>query len=372
MTSQTPYGMTHYLVFHQVVPEALFDYLMDDFVRACSVNQQGAILYEYAWLKCYKNLEQSLARRTLMRAVVRPESFPVHADETFGDHRLLVVGTPPPETTPQARYIGLWFKSSDPTTLLRYFASELPVDSQMSGDVIGEWMRDKSHRNFGPYCAANLSSPENFVNAIAQLVGVKRESATTTPMPEGVAEARDDVRKKLAKRMQKSESSNDEAIKLPEANRGTTRPQEAPRRRKMSGTDTPAWVDQPDEIAQTISGQLREVQRGKKSVLIINAEAADGLRTQVSTYLQFQILDSKKLLTEIQGDYSYWGVAIPSGEWHRFQSLGFEVPSSANGNFSTVFSQFDDDAALTEWLSEVINVMQRVLQPTGSLGIRRI
>lgn len=361
--------MTHYLVFHQVVPEALFDYLMDDFVRACSVNQQGAILYEYAWLKCYKNLEQSLVRRTLMRAVVRPESFPVHADETFGDHRLLVVGTPPPETTPQARYIGLWFKSSDPTTLLRYFASEMPVDPQISGDVLGEWMRDKSHRNFGPYCTANLSSPENFVTAIAQLVGVKRESSTTTPMPEGVAEARDDVRKKLAKRMRKSESSNDE-IELPKTNRPTTRPQEAPRRRKKSGTETHAWVDEPDEIAQMICSQLRNVQRANKSVVIINAETANGLRSPVSTYLQFKILDSKKLLTEIQGDYSYWGVAIPSGEWHRFQSLGFEVPSSANGNFSTVFSQFDDDAALTEWLSEVINVMQRVLQPTGSLGIR--
>jgi hypothetical protein len=364
--------MTHYLVFHQIVPEALFDYLMDDFVRACSVSQQGAILYEYAWLKCYKNLEQSLVKRTLMRGIVRPESFAVHADETFDDHRLLVVGTPPPETTPQARYIGLWFKSSDPTTLLRYFVSELPVDPQTSGDVLGEWMRDKSHRNFGPYCAANSSSPEGFVASIARLVGAKRETTTTTSTSRGVSEARNDVRKKLAKRVRNSDSGDDDTPDLPKTGRHATRPQETPRRREKSDKDTPAWVDQPDEIAQTIGSQLREVQRGKKSVLIINAEAADGLRTQVSTYLQFKILSSKELLTEIQGDYSYWGVAIPSGEWHRFQSLGFDVPGSANGNFSTVFSQFDDDEALTEWLSEVINVMQLVLKPTGSLGIRRI
>jgi len=371
MTSQTPYGMTHYLVFHQIVPEALFDYLMDDFVRACDVSQQGAILYEYAWLKCYKNLEQSLVKRTLMRSLVRPESFPVHADETFGDHRLLVVGTPPPETTPQARYIGLWFKSSDPTTLLRYFASELSVDPLAFGDVLGEWTKDKSHRNFGPYCAANSSSPETFVKAIARLVGAKPET-TTTPIAEGVAVARDDVRKKLAKRIQKSESGDDDTLELPKTNRQAARPQEAPRRRKKSGADMLAWVDRPDDIAQLIGGQLREVQNGKKTVLIIHAEIANGLRTQVSTYLQFKILDSKKLLTEIQGDYSYWGVAVPSGEWHRFQSLGFDVPSSTNGNFSNTFSRFDDDEALIEWLSEVINVMQGVLQPVGVVGIRRM
>ena len=362
--------MAHYLVFHQILPEALFDYLMDDFVRACSINQQGSILYEYAWQKCYKNLEPSLLKRAVMRTSVRPESFPVLADEKFGAYRLLVVGTPPPESTPQARYIGLWFKSSDTTKLLRYFASELPVDPSLSGDVLGEWNREKSHRNFGAYCNPSAATPQAFIDSICQVVGQSRELPDRSRGSDTISAARADVRKKLAKRTQNDNSVDDSSHDLPKAHPSTTRQQRAASEKPGRAGGVTSWTDEPNRIAESICDQLRGLARANKSVLIVSSELAEGLRVEVSTYLQFKIMSSKKLLTEIQGDYSYWGVSVPSGDWHRFQSLGFTAPSSANGNFSTVFDQFGDEEALREWLSDVVNLMQKVLQPTGELGIR--
>ena len=303
MTSTSSYGQIHYATFHRILPTALFGGELSSFIRACDAQLQGPIIFKL-WGDTQFN--------------VSDKSFPVLFDDLFNEHRLIVIGLPPPEAGPQARLIGLWFDSRDPDGTLRYFVSEKPVEDDYFGDGLGEWNRDGTRKNFGPYCLAAQMTSEAFISAIQKHCGFQVSDQT-------------------------SQKENSESI---------------------------TWHSDSSKIAIDAVERLRDLQQAGKSVLILSAKTADGLKSTVSTYLQFKIVNKKKLLVEVQGDYSYWGVSVPSGDWHNFATLGFSTPSSINGNFSITYTDFRDDEPLKVWLSQAIRQMQQVVKPCGDIGIK--
>ena len=50
--------------------------------------------------------------------------------------------------------------------------------------------------------------------------------------------------------------------------------------------------------------------------------------------------------------------------------LGFDSPSSSNGNFSIVYQDFRDDRKLLDWLTHTVGAMQEVLAPEGEISYK--
>lgn len=334
------YGEVHYRVLHKLLPHLLFSGEMLNFVGSCDAGQQSEFIYDNLWLPLATELGDSLKASSPANGKIGSNSFPLLLDQVVNGNRLVVIGAPPPESTPQARYVGLWFTQSDPDILVRYFASEVSVNEDLLGDFLGEWTSGGTHHNFGEYCTVGDASPEGFAAAI---FGTLKVSASDSSTPQGSARSRAGIRKRVKAVSDKELEVSDNEIN---------------------------WASAPEKLGETIFIHLRSLQQSGRKALILSAESATGLRVPVSTYFQFQILNRKTLLAEIQCDYSYWGVTVPSGEWHKFNAVGFVSPTSVNGNFSMNFKDFRDDASLRAWLVRAIEPMQSVIQPEGAIGVR--
>lgn len=353
MIENSDYGQAHYMMFHRLLPTKLRNESLELFIELCEAGGQGDYLAD-SWSDLVARIQKEGGAQRLRGAPsVTADSFPLLLDSTVEEHRLVVIGTPPPHMTPQARYIACWFDASEPQETLRYFAAELSMDEKTFGDVLGEWTKDGGHRNFGPFCAPGRSTPELFAGAIVRLCtnGTARLSA------EG------DVARAAAK----SDSLSREIVRAKIARRIRSRNEAQP---LAKGPGPLSWESEPTRIATDIVGRLRATQIAGQSVMIASAEQATGLRENVSTYLQFKILSKKKLLTEVQGDYSYWGVSIQSRDWTKFTVLGFSSPISSNGNFSIVYQDFRNDQTLLGWLTHTVSAMQEVLAPKGDIAYK--
>lgn len=366
------------MLLHRLLPTMLREEGLEEFIKFCEADQQGDFLAE-AWLNLLNVVRQDGEAERLRGAPpVTSDSFPLLLDERVEDHRLVVIGAPPPRLTPQARYIACWFDTSDPRETLRYFAAELPIDEDASGDVLGEWTNDGGHRNFGAFCAPSGSTPKLFASVILRLctngkATLAGSDAGQSPSPKSKTRSRtpSDM---MGAGMQAAE---DALAQIPKLSRDEVRTRVARRARSLGGgRPSPrgagplAWQSDASRVAADIVGRLRAAQSAGQSVVIASAARATGLREAVSTYLQFKILNKKKLLTEVQGDYSYWGVSIQSRDWTKFTVLGFDVPSSSNGNFSIVYQDFRDERKLVDWLTHTVTAMQEVLAPEGEISYK--
>lgn len=344
------------MLLHRLLPSTLFNHNVEEFIELCETGRQGEYLLS-CWSELMDDVRKSgQAERLRDAPKVTAKSFPLLLDATAEQNRLVVVGAPPPMMTPQARFIGCWFEADDAQATLRYFAAEMSINESVFGDVLGEWTSDGSHRNFNSFCAPGTSSVELFAGAIFRLGSNGRltlaDAEMDSPSRSRVRRKtddkklrRDDVRARIAKRAHAVEVE--------------------PAPAKVEGPLS--WESDPSRVASNIVGRLRLAQSAGQNVLIASAERATGLRTNVSTYLQFKVLSKKKLLTEVQGDYSYWGVSIQSREWTKFTTLGFASPTSSNGNFSMVYQDFRDDQKLLNWLTHTVASMQVVLAPEGEI-----
>ncbi len=344
------------MVMHRVLPTSLFNDGLEQFISICERGQQGEVVFDF-WSKLMDVASRKDEKKRAQQGPqVSARSFPLLVDAAVGDNRIIVIGAPPPQMTPQARFIAFWFDNSSPQETLRYFAAEISMDEGIYGDVLGEWTSEGAHRNFGSFCAAGGSSAEIFASAVARLCtdgaakidiasAVSRDEVKTSRISSDGDRRRADIRKRIARRAQ---------------TRGDEKPEA-----KSKGPVT--WESESVRIASNIVERLRSAQSEGQSVLIASAEHATGLRENVSTYLQFKILNKKKLLVEVQGDYSYWGVSVQSRDWTKFTVLGFASPSSSNGNFSIVYQDFRDDRKIQEWLAHAVSSMQEVLEPKGEI-----
>lgn len=376
MLDQTDYGQVHYWVFHRLLPRTLWDDGLEEFVEMCEADEQGDFLLG-PWSELLETVREAGEFERLRGAPrVSAKSFPVLLDAEVHENRLIVIGAPQPHMTPQARFIACWFDMGQPQETLRYFAAELPMDPDMFGDVLGEWTSDGSHRNFGTFCAPGGSSAELFANAIVRLcTNGKAALAGPDAGPSRASKARRTTPSDtLASGMQAAE---DALAQIPKLSRDDVRARVARRARALDddrpssrGAGRLTWQSDSSRIAADIVGRLKAAQSAGQSVVIASAARATGLREAVSTYLQFKILNKKKLLTEVQGDYSYWGVSIQSRDWTKFTVLGFSSPSSSNGNFSIVYQDFRDERKLLDWLTHTVSAMQEVLAPEGEISYK--
>jgi len=353
------YGQAHYMLLHRLLPNTLLTDGLEEFVEICEAGEQGEYLLGI-WSHLLKAVRKDGEAEQLHNAPkVKAKSFPLLMDAAVAEHRLVVIGAPLPRVTPQARFIACWFDSSDPQETLRYFAAELSMDEEFYGDVLGEWTSDGSHRNHGTFCVPGGSTSELFASAIVRLC---TNGTSKLVSSEDVTRGRS----KPGRRLQDENlSRKDVRARIARRARAIDEPQ------LSAKNDGPlSWGSEATNIASGIVGRLRSAQSAGQSVLIASAERATGLRTTVSTYLQFKILNKKKLLTEVQGDYSYWGVSVQSRDWTKFTVLGFVSPSSSNGNFSIVYKDFRDDRKLLDWLALTVSAMQEVLAPEGEISFK--
>lgn len=347
------------MLFHRVLPQTLWKDGIDDFIEMCDAGEQGQFLLDF-WSELMEIFQEEGGAGGLRGAPkVSARSFPLLLNAAVGDHRLIIIGAPPPRMTPQARFIGCWFDSSSPKQTLRYFAAELSVDAAALGDVLGEWTSAGSHRNFDTFCSPGESSAEVFADAIVRLCTNRASTIADVDTRAAIG------KKKSRKDTEKNLRREDVRAKIARRARALSEPLPSAR-----SAGPLSWESESARIASDIVGRLRSAQSAGQSVLIASADRANGLRTTVSTYLQFKILNKKKLLAEVQGDYSYWGVSIQSRDWTKFTVLGFSSPSSSNGNFSITYQDFRDDRRLLEWLSHTVAAMQEVLAPEGEIAYK--
>lgn len=356
MVDNSDYGHAHYTVLHRLLPVTLFDDGLQEFIELCQSGKQG----EYIFGLWSEFMEVVRTEGGMKRASGVPKvsarSFPLVVDAVIGNGRLVVIGAPAPRMTPQARFIACWFNSGNAQETLRYFAAELPMDEELYGDVLGEWTSEGAHRNFGTFSDPGASTAQLFASAVVRLctngaatpdgvTAVPRSGAKTKQGPGDVNFERAEIKKRIARRVSTKDDN-----RLPVTEVGPV-----------------TWESRSARIASEIIGRLRSAQSAGQSVLVVSAERASGLQSAVSTYLQFKIQNKKKLLTEVQGDYSYWGVSVQSRDWTKFTVLGFASPSSSNGNFSIVYQDFRDDRKLHDWLTHTVSAMQGVLVPEGEI-----
>lgn len=117
MIENSDYGQAHYMMFHRLLPTKLRNESLELFIELCEAGGQGDYLAD-SWSDLVARIQKEGGAQRLRGAPsVTADSFPLLLDSTVEEHRLVVIGTPPPHMTPQARYIACWFDASEPRKL---------------------------------------------------------------------------------------------------------------------------------------------------------------------------------------------------------------------------------------------------------------
>jgi hypothetical protein len=99
----------------------------------------------------------------------------------------------------------------------------------------------------------------------------------------------------------------------------------------------------------------------------MNTKKTKGLAKKTSAYVQFMWSSDNDLTIEVQGDYSYWGLSVPSSAWPRFERCGLSIPTEGVGNFGlTIAGSATHDDRLGV-LRDVLGAFFEVLRPTGKI-----
>jgi hypothetical protein len=130
------------------------------------------------------------------------------------------------------------------------------------------------------------------------------------------------------------------------------------------------WNSNAREIASCSLTNLYRLATSGGKAMVLSAAKAKGLGRRTSSYVQFMWEPGDVLLTEVQGDYSYWGLSVPSRHWPRLERAGLSIPSGEIGNFRLRIPGTASHEQRLETLADVFDAFKEVLEPVGRIQVK--
>lgn len=395
----TQYHDTQYGFFHILLPLMLRSDMFPMFVEA-SVRGEGHAMLVGFWRTAARQASGVGANGQIPRELdLTRDSFAVDVVGPIdGIVQLVMTGPPVREALEVCCAIGA-FAESDPSGSFRYFTCEAPMDKSFPW-MVGEWHADGSRSNLG---AIADPSPRGMVEIVGQLFGKSLGHSQKSASPPTAPPGRDagireipDVDALLRGGPRPSPeglgSPHNDPFGGPKERVGAPQAGSQPiATGKLGSTfrsleDDPAsshsiplvagaitsnlkWEATPLDLANDAALNLYRLHSRGGTALVLSATKAKGLGKKTSSYVQFMWNPDTSLIVEVQADYSYWGLSIPSSSWPILNAAGLKQPDSESANFHLMISAGAIREERVAQLSRVFESFQRVLQPSGRIKI---
>jgi len=351
----TQYHDTHYMFFYQVLPKMLRSDLFDEILSASKDDKGHAMMIGF-WRTAARIVSGVGLSGTLPRELdLTRDDFNVTVLIPAKGWTLLVITGPPVKGPLEALVSVAAFKDVDPINSLKYFSCEAPA---MAGSpwMIGMWNADSSRGNLG---AINDVSITGMVDFVCSHLGFQ---SAPDPLGNSLPDPRRSSENPFSKGPETSKT-------FFESNSRTTSGSGSVSIPKSSGplTNSMTWDDSPSGIAQEAVQNLYRLRSAGKTAFVMSAKKASGLSKTVSSYVQFMWLEDDALVVELQADYSYWGLSIPSSAWANLEAAGLARPNGKDLNFHLSIPGEVDPSERLNILAGVFDAFQTVMRPTKKI-----
>lgn len=374
---------THYELFHVAIPRFLRGGSLGGLVAAAQSGDGEETLAEF-WDVIARQVTGVGAEGRLTAEVsVRTNDFSVFLSQTTPGLTLLVMAGPPVRGPLEVSCAVAAFWEQSPSDSLRYFTCEAPMSSDIPW-MVGERLADGSRQNLGPIENPSVNVMRDF--ATRQMGAVQEQRGGGVPNRAGIREIPDVAellggsggaggRKPAAAplggnplrgagdfpRAGDAGPSGGDSV-VPGGRVGAPIP-------SVGGPIAFAvsWSSAASELASAALTNLYRIQTSGGKALVMTAKKTKGLAKKTSSYVQFMWNDDGSLIVEVQGDYSYWGLSVPSDRWPYLESRGLTIPTGGVGNFGlTVPAGVPHEQRLVV-LARVFEAFLVVLQPQGKV-----
>lgn len=369
------YHDVHYQTFHFALPQIVLTDGFEHFVDAL-VGQRLPEMLTGVWSHVAKTLNDG--RRPPKDQVVVPSTFKVVIDEPDPNWTTVLIVTPPVRQGLEAAMVAVLFDDEFQHTPL-YFTCEAPALPD-APYMIGRWTDVGQRSNLGPLFDVSVEAMLAFATN-----QVPRTNEGRTPRQRAEMAGRGpreipDIDDILGIGDAPSGSSDSTSLGNLRGNQriGDPPPRSTPTTTNPTGPGLPkvsgpikfdcTWSDEPRELASEALTNLYRLAGAGGKALVMTAKKARGLGRKVSSYVQFMWSD-EGLLVEIQGDYSYWGLSVPSRYWAQFESCGMSIPTGGVGNFRRQIGPGADHGERLQALTDVFGAFLAVLDPSGRIEV---
>ena len=349
------YHDTHYMFFYRTLPDALRGVIFDELLAA-SKNGEGHAYMIGFWRATAKFVSGVGPFGTLPRELdLTRDDFNVSVLSPASGWTFLVITGPPVKGGLEALVAVAAFTDADPTQSLKYYTCEAPA---MSGApwMIGTWHADSSRGNLG---VINDVSITGMVDFVCNHLGLQ-----SSPAPRGnsLPDPRHDSENPFSKGPGTSKTFFESSSSTTSGSGSVSIP-------KGSGpvANSMTWGDSPFDIAQEAVQNLYRLRSAGKTAFVMSAKKASGLSKTVSSYVQFMWLEDGALVVELQADYSYWGLSIPSSAWANLEAAGLARPNGKDLNFHLLIPAGVDPSERLNVLAGVFDAFQTVMRPAKKI-----
>jgi hypothetical protein len=159
---------THYELFYRTLPVLLRSDVLQEITAATKVGIGHQLLVGYWRATARQVCNISLIEPFPSEVEMTRDNFTAHAYIPRPGYTFLILTGPAPRGPLEAGCVVAVFEDARPTTTLRYFSCEAPMDS--SGPwVVGEWFGQGNRANLGGI--ADVSS-QGLCNFVAEVIGI--------------------------------------------------------------------------------------------------------------------------------------------------------------------------------------------------------
>ena len=347
----TQYHDTHYMFFYQLLPKMLRSDLFDEILSASKDGKGHAMMIGF-WRTSAKFVTGVGLTGTLPRELdLTRDDFSVTVLTPAKGWTLLVITGPPVKGPLEALVSVAAFKDVDPIPSLKYFTCEAPA---MSGSpwMIGMWNADSSRGNLGAINDVSITGMVDFVCSHLGLQNSKGSGSNSLQLPKRASENPFSKETDPFKDFFESTTgaaARSESVSIPEGS--------GPLVNSMT------WDNSPSDLAQEAVMNLYRLRSAGKTAFVMSAKKASGLSKTVSSYVQFMWLEDDALVVEVQADYSYWGLSIPSSAWANLEAAGLARPNGKELNFHLLIPAEVDPSERLNVLAGVFHAFQTVMRP---------
>ena len=314
------YHQVHYTMFHSMLPEAIRGDMREMFLDAVRKGEGAHIL-----IGLWRGIAKSIVGSPLPSFLdLSASDFTVVAIPTQSSSVLILVTGPEVRGPLEAAHVAILIDETNPSADVKYLACEAPA---IDGGpwMIGGWSGPGMHSNFG---GIRNSDARTFLRCVSELLDL-------------------DI--------------DDENSILDE-----------------SGTSTESsilnWETQAIDIAMQVVDVLATEFTESGEGVILAAETTAGAVEPASTYLQifWDFENSGDLLVEIQGDYSYWGLAVPSSLWPQLLEVGMHRPNAENPNFHCRIPASTSPRDTADWIIRLFETFVEIFRPVGIVQLSMV
>lgn len=374
---------THYGLFHVAIPRFLRGDSLGGFVAAAQSGDGEEILAEFWDVIARQVTGVGADGRVPAEVAVRTQDFSVTVSKASPGLTLLVMTGPQVREPLEVACAVAGFREQSPSDSLRYFTCEAPTSSDLPW-MVGEWLADGSRRNLGPIENPSVNVMRDF--ASGQMEEVQEQRGAGVPNRAGIREIPD-----VAKLLGGSGGAGGWKPAAAPVDGNPLRgagdfPRAGDAGPSGGGSVAPgdgvgaqipsvggpiafavSWSSAPGELASAALTNLYRIHTSGGKALVMTAKKTKGLAKKTSSYVQFMWNDDGSLIVEVQGDYSYWGLSVPSDRWPHLESRGLTIPTGGVGNFGlTVPAGVPHEQRLAV-LAGVFEAFLVVLQPQGKV-----